>query len=90
MKQLEPTSVCNANCSHYYHTSCLSVYIKKKLSDNCFPFRCPVRICRRPLSRESAVKVISDPDLVFDYDYLNFLNRIGKGKKSLVYCKHCK
>lgn len=33
----------NEQCSHVYHKKCLNAYVKSKIDQHQFPFRCPVR-----------------------------------------------
>ena len=89
-KYLEPDIVSNTQCIHQYHEKCLRSHIMSKLSEKWFPFRCPVKVCKKSLSRQAAMRVIKDESKVIEYDYLNFFNRIGKGKKALIYWNKCK
>lgn len=79
------TLVSNDQCTHMYHPGCLQEFVEKKLEGRQFPYRCPLRSCKKSLGRSAAISVISKEILAKDYDVLNFINRISKGKKALVW-----
>ena len=83
------TLVSNDQCSHLYHVECLQDHVEKKLEGKQFPYRCPLKSCKKSLGRGTALNVISDETLAKDYDVLNFINRISKGRKALVWWNTC-
>ncbi|CAI2367727.1 unnamed protein product [Moneuplotes crassus] len=82
-------SVKNSDCHHWYHNECLQEYIKGKIEQYSFPFRCPIRACTRKLGRTNVGKVIQNPTDLEKFDILNLLNRVEKGKKVFLWCKIC-
>ena len=75
----------NTHWLHTYHKDCLQAYVKTKLDQMQFPFRCPVRSCTRPLSRITIGESIDSPEDSIKLDNLNFINRVEKGKRMILW-----
>ena len=76
----------NPECFHLYHKDWLGSYVQSKLDQMHFPFRCPVRSWTKPLNRLIAGECIDSKDEIAKLDFLNFINRVEKGKRIVFWC----